>query len=311
MTKPIPWVKYEKIQEGKGRFIVSPLTRGMGLTIGNAMRRLLLSSLPGHAITSIRIDGVKHEFSTLPNVVEDVLDIIANIKGIIFRAEGEESKTLMLEINKKGKITAKDIKRNAEVEIINPDKHIAEISQGGKLKIEMRLERGIGYSPADANMRENQAIDEINIDASFSPVVRVNHKVENIRVGKELDYDSLDLEVWTNNSIDPTDAVQQAADMLMMKFGLFKALNQKPKEMHEAEKKEKKADKEAVLNLTIDDLELSARSSNCLKRAGIVTVAELIEKNLADLIQIKNFGKKSAEEINEKLKQYGLALKEE
>ena len=310
MSKPVPWVKYEEIEKNMGRFIVSPLGRGMGVTLGNSIRRVLLSSLAGHAITAIKIDGCQHEFSTIPNVVEDVFDVICNIKGIIFKCHNEQPVTIKIEQKGKGIVTAKNIICDADVEIINPEQHIAEVADKGKLVIEMTLEKGIGYEASEKHQKEDQAIDTIAIDSSFSPIKRVNHVVESIRVGEELDYDSLTLEVWTNGSTTPESAVKQASAILVEKFNLFQNLNEKP-EGHDAHRSSRKVEeKESTpLNLTVDDLELSARSSNCLKRAGIETVAELIEKDLSELNQIKNFGKKSADEINAKLKQFNLALK--
>ncbi len=309
MSKPIPWVKFEKLPDNAGRFVVSPLERGMGTTLGNSMRRVLLASLSGYAITSLEIDGVQHEFSTIPNVVEDVFDIICNLRGVIFKGSGHSPLKLKITQNGAGKVKAKDINCGSEVQIVNPQHHIAEVSKDGKLKIEMVLEKGTGYSTADENQHEGQGLNVINIDASFSPIVRVNHQVEKIRVGEELDYDSLVLDVWTNGSVTPEEAVKDASEVLAQKFQLFGALNQKPKVEARAEEREREIQMQSALELTIDDLELSARSSNCLKRAGIEKVGELIEKDLEELIKIKNFGKKSADEINLKLKQYGLALK--
>jgi DNA-directed RNA polymerase subunit alpha len=311
VSKPVPWVKYEEVEKNMGRFVVSPLGRGMGVTLGNSMRRVLLSSLAGHAITSVKIDGCQHEFSTIPNVVEDVFDVICNIKAIVFKCHTDEPKKLKIEQKGKGVVTAKDIICDSEVEILTPNQHIAEVADKGKLVIEMTLEKGIGYEASEKHQKEDQAIDTITIDSSFSPIKRVNHVVENIRVGEELDFDSLTLEVWTNGSTSAESAIKQASAILVEKFQLFQTLNQKP-EGHDAHKgsKNKSEEKESTpLNLTVDDLELSARSSNCLKRAGIETVAELIEKDLSELNQIKNFGKKSADEINAKLKQFNLALK--
>ncbi|MCP4049540.1 MAG: DNA-directed RNA polymerase subunit alpha [bacterium] len=310
MVKPVPWVKFEQLKDEGGRFTVAPLKRGMGVTLGNSLRRVMLSSLSGYAITSIKIEGIKHELSTVPNVVEDVLDIICNIKGIVFKSESDEPLSLNIDKNKKGMVAAKDIKCGPEVEIVNPDRHIAEISDGGKLRIEMLLEKGIGYSNAENNVKTDQDIDVINIDASFSPIVRVNHRVNNTRVGKELDYENLVIDVWTNGSLLPEEAIKEASEILVSKFELFQALNEKPESKDIEEEDVADERRVSALNLSIDDLELSARSSNCLKRAGIDSVSELVEKDLSELIQIKNFGKKSADEINDKLKQYSLSLKE-
>jgi len=313
VKKPIAWVKYEELKDNGGRFYVSPLNRGLGVTIGNSMRRVLLSSLEGYAIAAVKIDDVKHEFNTIPDVIEDVLDIICNIKGLIVKCTNDESMaTLQLDVNKKGKITAKDITPNAGVIIINPDHYIAELSEKRKLRIEMTLKKGVGYVPAEAIIIPDQSIDTINVDCSYSPIVKINHKVDKIRVGKELDYEQLVLDIWTNGSITAEEAAQEAAELLVKQFKLFGALNEEPEieSKVEDELSEEKA-KTSALSLTIDDLELSARSSNCLKRAGIETVKELIEKDVSELIQIKNFGKKSSDEINDKLKQYSLELKTE
>ena len=313
MSKPQPWVKFEKSGENTGRFVVAPLERGMGTTLGNALRRVLLSALSGYAVTSIQIDGVQHEFSTIPGVVEDVIDIISNIKSIIFSGTLDNPVTLTLEF-KKGSVTAGQIKLSDGLQVLNPDVHIAEVTEANKITMTMVVEKGVGYSPSEAQAKADQPIDTINLDASFSPIIRVNHQVEHIRVGKELDYDSLNLEVITNGSISPEDAVQISSSTLIERFSLFQTLNQKPASDSEVSvltsgTTSSEKTKDSVLNLSIDDLELSARSSNCLKRAGIETVSELVDKDISDLIQIKNFGKKSADEINAKLCQYGLSLK--
>lgn len=310
MSKPIPWVKFEKVSESQGRFIASPLENGMGVTIGNSLRRVLLSSLPGSAVTSIKVDGCQHEFSSIPNVVEDMFDVICNIKSVVFKCDDDDTKILKLEAKGAGKLSAKDIHVDGSVTIVNPDQHILEVADKGRVSIEMTLESGRGYVSAEANKDDEAALDTVAIDSSFSPITRVNHQVENIRVGKELDYDSLTLDVWTNRSISAEMAVQDAASILLHKFELFKSLNQEPEVQEVPDEQEAESDQsDTALNLSIDDLELSARSSNCLKRAGIETVGELIEKEIEELNQIKNFGKKSADEINDKLKQYSLSLK--
>lgn len=311
-SNPQPWVKFETLSDGAGRFIVSPLERGMGTTLGNSLRRVLLSSLEGYAITSIKIEGVKHEFSTIPHVLEDVFDFICNIKKLIFKSSETKPVKLSLSVSKKGKILASQIVCPEGVEILNQDLYIAELTEAGKFNVELVLRRGKGYAPSEAHQDEDQSIDTISLDASFSPIIRVNHQVENIRVGKELDYDSLSLDVWTNGSISAEAAVRQASQTLVDRLSLFGSMNQKPLVQEISSEKGQSASFEksmdSVLALTIDDLELSARSSNCLKRAGIETVGELVQKDTSELIKIKNFGKKSADEINAKLKMYGLAL---
>ncbi len=310
MNKVLPWVKFEKTDEFTGKFIVQPLKKGMGTTIGNSMRRVLLSSLSGTAVTAIKIEGVEHEFSTIPNVLEDVIDIICNIKGIIFKSSISEPKKLKIEFSGKGKVFAKDIKTDSEIEIINKDHYICELTEKGKLNMDLVLECGFGYSPSEANVKDDQPLNMINIDASFSPILRVNHSLENIRVGKELDYESLIIEVWSNGSITVENAIKEASEILISHLQLFNMLNKKPEVDNSLEElKAREEKKETALALSIEDLELSARSLNCLKRAGIETVGQLVEKDFVDLIKIKNFGKKSALEINDKLKQYNLSLK--
>jgi DNA-directed RNA polymerase subunit alpha len=306
------WVKYKEESSTYGKFVVEPLERGYGITLGNSLRRILLSSLDGAAATSLKIDGVEHEFSTMKDVKEDVLDIILNIKGIVFRSHSTEPKIITLSSKGEGVVTARDIEHDNEVEILNPDHQLATLGKGGKLNIELIVERGQGYEPAATLAAGKKAIGTMPIDANYSPVVKVNHKVEPIRVGKLIDYDKLVLEVWTDGSMKPDDAVQESSKILKNQLDLFLHLNEEPEQVvgeeEDAEIDKKKA---AGLELTIDDLELSARSSNCLKKAGVESVAELIEKPMSDLMQIKNFGKKSADEINAKLAHYNLSLKME
>lgn len=311
MSNPKAWVKCEELEKNGARFIVSPLTKGMGNTIGNAMRRVLLSSLYGSAITSVKIDGATHEFSTIPNVVEDVLDIVCNLKGVIFKSADHDVKKITLKSKGKGVLRAKDIQTDSTLEIVNPEHHIATLGEGANVSITMVVESGNGYQVAQLSRKEGQSIDEIMIDASFSPIVKVNHIVESIRVGKELDNDQLILDVWTNGSIASEFAVKKASEILIDKFKLFGSMNQEPSNEPDSDSSSREAGAvdDSVLNMSIDDLELSARSSNCLKRAGIANVGTLIEKDMSELIQIKNFGKKSADEINGKLSQFNLALK--
>jgi len=310
--KEQPWVKYNEESSTYGRFVVEPLERGYGITLGNSIRRVLLSSLKGAAVTSVKIKGVDHEFTALPHIKEDVLDIILNIKGLVLRSHSVEPKTVMLKASGEGMVTARDIEHDNEIEIINPDHHIATLSKGGKLEVEMVVENGKGYVPAESIEIAKKSIGTLPLDATFSPVVKVNHEVESIRVGKLIDYDKLVLDVWTDGSIKPDEAVKQSSEILKNQLEMFLHPNQKPEVSPAAlgtEEIDKK--KAAGLELTIDDLELSARSSNCLKKAGIEKVAELIEKPMSELMQIKNFGKKSADEINAKLAHYNLSLKTE
>ncbi len=313
MSKSIAWVKFKEESKNHGQFVAEPLEKGFGVTLGNSLRRVLLSSLPGAAVTSVNIEGVKHEFSTIEGVKEDVLDVLLNIKGLVLRSHSKEPKTIRINAKAAGEITARDIEHDAEIEIVNPDHHIATLNKGASLKAEMIVEQGKGYLSTEIRTKEDRPIGTILIDAVFSPIVKVNHHVEPTRVGKLIDYDKLVLDVWTNGSLSPEDAVKMSSKILITQMNLFLSLNEKPKEGEDAKGLENPTDKKkaAGLELTIDDLELSARSSNCLKKAGIETVAELVSRPLRDLMTIKNFGKKSADEINAKLAQYNLSLKQE
>jgi DNA-directed RNA polymerase subunit alpha len=304
------WVRYETLEDYSGRFVVEPLERGMGNTLGNSIRRVLLSSLEGAAITSVNFEGISHEFSTIPNVVEDVLDIICNLKSVVFKADNSFEEKMVLKLEKKGKgpVTASDIEVSTGIEIVNKEQHIAELSDKGELKFNVTVEKGVGYYPSDIETSQDDNIEAIGVDASFSPILRVNHLVEKIRVGKSLDHDKLILDVWTDGSVDAEFAVQEASKILVDKFKLFQAINEEP-EVEEDVSEEDTSKQNSALDMSIDDLELSARSSNCLKRAGIETVGSLVQKDMSELIQIKNFGKKSADEINDKLKQFNLVLK--
>jgi len=311
VSNPKPWVKYDEINKTHGKFSVSPLRRGMGTTVGNSMRRVLLSSLEGAAATSVKITGVDHEFSTLPTVVEDVLDIILNVKGLIFKCHSDDAQLAKISFKGKGKVTGKELKLPSELELVNPSHHIAEVSKDSRFEIEITVRNGVGYVSSEVNKGLDDApdVNAIHIDSSFSPIVRVNYQVESIRVGKELDYDALNLEVFTNGSVNPETAVRRASEILVSHLELFDSLNEKPEEESISEPSESQQVSQSALELTIDDLELTARSSNCLKRAGVETVQQLVEKEYEELLQIKNFGKKSVEEINDKLKQYSLSLK--
>ena len=313
-----PWVKYEEITSTYGKFIAEPLDRGSGTTLGNSLRRVLLSSLTGTAPTSVRVEGLAHEYSTIPGMVEDILDVILNLKGVMFVSYSKTPKVVKINFKGTGDITAKEIEHDDEIKIINPKHHLATMNKKGKFNMEITIEQGKGYSPAELNIKPDQSIGTIPLDASFSPITKINHNVENIRVGKTIDYDKLVLEVWTNGSVKPDEAVIKASEILKKRVNMFIQLNKKPKDQVEEKKEEieEEATEEGkeektgpAFDLTVEDLELSARSSNCLKKAGVSKVSELIEKDVKDLMQIKNFGKKSADEINEKLAQYGLALK--
>ncbi|NLL06595.1 MAG: DNA-directed RNA polymerase subunit alpha [Clostridiaceae bacterium] len=290
-----------------GKFVVEPLERGYGITLGNALRRILLSSLPGIAVTSIKIDGVLHEFSTIPGVVEDVTEIILNIKGISLMLHGEGPKVVYIDADGEGEVTAADIKADAEVEILNPEHKIATLSGEHKLYMELTLDRGRGYVSAERNKHPGQPIGVIPVDSIYTPVTKVNYTVENTRVGQVTDYDKLTLEVWTNGSIKPDEAISLGAKVMSEHLNLFIDLSDNAKNAEiMVEKEETK--KEKVLEMTIEELDLSVRSYNCLKRAGINNVEDLINRTEEDMMKVRNLGRKSLEEVLNKLKALGLSL---
>jgi len=292
-----------------GKIVLSPLEKGYGTTLGNSLRRVLLSSLEGAAVTSIKIEGVQHEFSTIPGVVEDTTEIIMNIKGLAVIMQSDEPKLLRIEAQGEGEVTAADIIADADVEIVNKDHHIATLDEGGKLIMEMTLEKGKGYVTADKNKKPNQPIGVIAIDSIFTPVYKVNYVVEPTRVGQKTDLDKLTLEVWTNGTIKPDDAVSKAAEILINHLKIFIGLTVEAKNDEVPVEKEKD-DKEKILEMPIEELDLSVRSYNCLKRAGINTIGELIQKTPEDMMKIRNLGKKSLEEVQSKLESFNLSLKQ-
>lgn len=294
--------------ESYGKFMVEPLERGYAISLGNSLRRVLLSSLPGAAISSIKIQGVLHEFSTIPGVLEDVPEIILNIKGIAAKIYGDDPVTLRIEAKGSQTITAGDIITGADVEIINPDHHIATVNDDGDLYIELEIVKGRGYDVAESNKKESQSVGEIPVDSSFTPVTKVNFAVENTRVGQITNLDRLVLEVWTNGTISADEATSLGAKILTEHLNLFIGLTEHVNEVEiMVEKEEDK--KEKVLEMTIEELDLSVRSYNCLKRAAINTVEELIEKDEEDMMKVRNLGKKSLEEVQRKLAELGLSLK--
>ena len=295
-----------------GKFVCEPLERGYGTTFGNSLRRMLLSSLEGSAITSIRIDGVLHEFSTIPGVRDDVTNIVLNLKQLCLKMQGNEPKVIRIDVEGEKEVTAADIICDADIEILNPDLHIATVDETGKLKIEMTVARGRGYIPAERNKKPDDTIGVIPIDSIFSPVQRVNYTVQDTRVGNETDYDKLILEVWTDGSLRPEEAVSKAAGILVMHLKLFQSMDGLPEEIEEEEAtfpEEVEDDTSKVLEMTIEDLDLSVRSFNCLKRANINTVADLAEKTEDDMMKVRNLGRKSLEEVKKKLEELGLALR--
>lgn len=290
-----------------GKYVIEPLERGYGTTLGNSLRRVLLSSLPGTAVTSIRISGIQHEFSTIPGVKEDVTEIVLNIKRIIARLHSDEPKTVYIEASGEGEVTAGDIKADGEVEILNPELHIATLGPDASLSMELTLDHGRGYVPADKNKNPQQIIGTIPIDSIYTPVLKVNYAVENTRVGNQTDFDKLTLEVWTDRTISPRDAVSLGAKILVDHFTLFTDLSDSiGSKSTVVEKVETQRDK--VLEMTIEELDLSVRSFNCLKRANINTVEDLISKTQDEMIKVRNLGRKSLEEVEHKLAMMGLSL---
>ena len=308
-----PNIKIADISEDKkyGRFVVEPLERGYGTTLGNSLRRIMLSSLPGTAVSHIRIDGVGHEFSAIPGVKEDVTEIIMNIKSLAIKnnSETDEVKTAYIEASGEGVVRASDIQVDSDIEIMNPDQVIATLSGGPdcKLYIEMTIVNGRGYVSSDKNKREDLPINVIAIDSIFTPVERVNIKVENTRVGQITDYDKLTLDVFTDGTIEPSDAVSLAAKVLSDHLKSFIDLSDKSSRIQVIAAEEENS-KDKVLEMNIDELELSVRSYNCLKRAGINTVEELCNRTSEDMMKVRNLGRKSLEEVLSKLKELGLSL---
>ena len=308
-----PNIKIADISEDKkyGRFVVEPLERGYGTTLGNSLRRIMLSSLPGTAVSHIRIDGVGHEFSAIPGVKEDVTEIIMNIKSLAIKnnSETDEVKTAYIEASGEGVVRASDIQVDSDIEIMNPDQVIATLSGGPdcKLYIEMTIVNGRGYVSSDKNKREDLPINVIAIDSIFTPVERVNIKVENTRVGQITDYDKLTLDVFTDGTIEPSDAVSLAAKVLSDHLRSFIDLSDKSSRIQVIASEEENS-KDKVLEMNIDELELSVRSYNCLKRAGINTVEELCNRTSEDMMKVRNLGRKSLEEVLSKLKELGLSL---
>jgi DNA-directed RNA polymerase subunit alpha len=292
------------------KFVCEPLERGYGITIGNSLRRILLSSLPGSAITSVKIEGVLHEFTTVPNVVEDVPEIIINLKNVRLKFDKNEQKTLRINFNGAGEVTAGDIETDGTVEVLNPDLHIATVSEGGHLVIDMTAEMGRGYNTAEKNKKPEQAIGVLPIDSIYTPVKKVNYSVENTRVGQMVDYDKLTIEVWTDGSLKPYEALSIAAKVMTGHLELFIDLSETAKNTQVMVEKEE-SKKEKVLEMSIEDLELSVRSFNCLKRAAISTVEDLTNKTEADMMKVRNLGKKSLDEVTNKLHALGLDFAKE
>lgn len=291
-----------------GKFVVEPLERGYGTTLGNALRRILLSSLPGAAVTSVKIDGILHEFSTIPGVKEDVTEIILNLKKLAVRLEGESTKRAIINAVGPKEVTAADIICDSDMEIFNPDLHIATLEENATLVMEINFARGRGYVPAEQNKNESTPISVIPVDSIYTPVRKVNFTVENTRVGQVTDYDRLVLEIWTDGSITPEEGVSIGAKIMQEHLNLFIQLTDTTDAMEIMVEKEEDQ-KEKALEMTIEELELSVRSLNCLKRAAINTVEELTQKTEDDMMKVRNLGKKSLDEVKAKLEELGLSLK--
>ncbi len=292
------------------KFVCEPLERGYGVTIGNSLRRILLSSLPGCAITSVKIEGVLHEFSTIPNVVEDVPEVIVNLKNVRLKFDGNEEKVLRINFKGEGEVTAADIETDGTVEILNPDLHIATVSEGGNLIMEMTADKGRGYNSSEKNKKPNQDISVLPIDSIYTPVKKVNYQVENTRVGQMVDYDKLTIEVWTDGSLKAHEALSLAAKVMTGHLDLFIDLSEATKNTQVMVEKEE-SKKERVLEMSIEELELSVRSYNCLKRANISTVEDLISKSETEMMKVRNLGKKSFDEVTAKLHSLGLDFAQE
>ena len=292
-----------------GKFVVEPLERGFGTTLGNRLRRVLLSSLPGVAVTSIKIDGVVHEFSTIEGVKEDVTEIVLNVKGITAKLYSDTPKTVRIEASGEGEVTAGSIQQDAEIEVLNPDWHIATLADGAKLIMELVFDKGRGYVPAERNKQaaEQASLNALPVDSIYTPVLKVNYTVENTRVGQITDYDKLTLEVWTDGTISAKEAVSLAARIMTEHLNLFVTLSQEAMDAEIMVEKDDKG-KEKALEMTIEELDLSVRSFNCLKRAGINTVEDLINKSEDEMMKVRNLGRKSLEEVMAKLDSLGFTL---
>lgn len=306
-----PKITIEDVQDDRDRhgiFVIEPLERGYGTTLGNSLRRILLSSLPGYAVTSVKIDGVLHEFSTIPGVVEDTTDIILNLKELLVKLYGDGPKLARIEVHGEKIVTAADIQISSDVEILNPDMVIAHVGPNGHLSMEITMDKGRGYVTAERNKSSEMIIGVIPIDSIFTPVRKMNYNVEHTRVGQITDYDKLVLEVWTDGSITPVEAVSLSAKILTEHLMLFVNLSQTMSATEIMVEKEEES-KDKILEMTIEELDLSVRSYNCLKRAGINTVEELTRKTEEDMMKVRNLGRKSLEEVQQKLEVLGLGLR--
>jgi DNA-directed RNA polymerase subunit alpha len=308
--KPVIEIVDKKDDETYGRFVIEPLERGYGTTLGNSLRRIMLSSLPGVAVTSVKIEGVLHEFSTIPGVKEDVIEILLNLKGLAAEIYVDEPKIIYIEASEEGEVTAGDIIADSDVDILNPDMHIATLAKGATLNMEMRIEKGRGYVSADKNKYPGMPIGTIPMDSIFSPIVKVNFLVENTRVGQITDFDKLTIDIWTDGTTTPEEALSLAAKVLSEHLNLFINLTEHATTVEIMVEKEE-SEKERIREMSIEELELSVRSSNCLRRANIDTVEKLTQRSEEDMIKVRNLGRKSLNEIKHKLAEIGLSLSQE
>ena len=297
----------ELSQDGTyGKFIIEPLERGFGNTLGNALRRVLLSSLPGVAVTTIKIEGIQHEFSTVPGVTEDVSEIILNLKALSAKLYSDQMKTVTIDVKGPCEVKAKDIVVDDELEFVDPEAHIATLNEDAHLQMTLTVDSGRGYVSADKNKYPNMPIGVIPIDSIFTPIKKVNYSVSDTRVGQITDYDKLTLEVWTDGSVQPDEAISLAAKILTEHLTLFVGLTEQVTTIAFTDQED---DKEKVLEMTIEELDLSVRAYNCLKRAGINTISELVQRNQEDMMKVRNLGRKSLEEVEQKLEALGLSLR--
>jgi len=306
-------IKVENLSDSYGKFIIEPLERGYGVTLGNSLRRALLSSIWGAAATAIRIEGITHEFTTIPGVKEDVIEIILNIKELVVKMYTDEPQILKINIKGKKKVTAADIIPNINVEILNPDLIIANLNEDAKLNMEIVVVKGMGYVPAEKNKKPDQSVDTIFIDSFFSPITKVSYNVENASLTQFSDYDKLTLEIFSNKSILPDEALSKSANILIKYLKIFTKFSPEVIELASelvSEEEKEKSEKEKILNKTIEELDFSVRSYNCLKKSSINTLKDLIKYSPEEIIKIKNLGKKSLDEIKEKINKYGFILGE-
>jgi len=298
----------DEANEGYGKFVAEPFERGFGITVGNSLRRILLSSLQGSAITAVRIDGVLHEFTSVPDVLEDVTEIVLNLKQVRFKAHTLEPRVLRIDTSKEGPVTAADIIEDGQLEVLNPEQHIATLNEGGRLVMELTVRTGYGYIPAERNKTENMPVGTIPIDSMFSPIRRVNFNVSNARVGQRTDYDRLALEVWTDGSVAPADAIAYGAKILKEQVQIFINFDEEAEPEYVEETVENEVLQNENLYRSVDELELSVRSANCLQNANIKLIGELVQKTEAEMLKTKNFGRKSLREIKDILAVMGLSL---